>query len=130
MYNYFSIAFWSISFYSRWLHVTLQTHTNFKVQGLAWLFFLVLFGAGSVCLFIVCLFFGGGGVGWFWCLFVFKQPSHLTIKIYCRSRFSFYFKLSARGSNAWILIIEIIPLIKLAIGICNFENHQPSKKHF
>lgn len=55
IYNFFSIAFWFISFYSRWLHVTLQTHTNFKVQGLALLFFLV-FNWGRVCLFAYCLF--------------------------------------------------------------------------
>lgn len=95
IYNFFSIAFWFISFYSRWLHVTLQTHTNFKVQGLALLFFLV-FNWGRVCLFAYCLFgwvfFGGLGFG----VWLFSSNHHLC----CRSRFSFYFKFSAWGSNA------------------------------
>lgn len=122
MYNYFSIAFWFISFYSRWLHVTLQTHTNFKVQGLALLFFLV-FNWGRVCLFAYCLFGGFFFEGWVLVFGCFQA----TITFVVGLLFRFILNLVLGGSNAWILIIEIIPLIKLATCICNFKNYQPSK---
>lgn len=104
----------------------LQTHANFKVYVLAMLvFFWSLIGTVSVCLLIVCRGWGGGLVLVF---FVFKQPSHLTL---LNSRCLFYFKFHALwGNNAWICTIEMIPLIKLATRICNFENHQPSKNIF
>lgn len=97
IYNYFLIAFCFISFYSRWLYVTLQTHTNFKVQGLALMFFSGLYlGQGLfVCILFVWSFFHFGGVGFG--VWLFSSNHHL----YCRSRFSFYFKFSAWGQQCF-----------------------------
>lgn len=87
-------------------------------------FFWSLFGAGSVCLHIVCLeFFFFILEGWVLVSGCFQA----TITFIVGLVFRFILNLVLGGSNALILIIEFIPLIKLTTCICNFKNYQPSK---